>query len=540
MFNILKETFLFEYFTHNSIVGAFFDSKDLFLRLGELFGLTKVDLEGLFQKTQSPAVLDIVSAGDYKRYKRIKQYYKMVEEEQECTSEEDSLISIKGNAISEVCEQEMKVNEDSTATLAVKHLMEKAQEGNVLALRVLGILQCEGILLDKNLESGTENLKKAMRWGDVIATIAMLKYSLDDKYDLLMMLNAAVKNTPYEFFVPLQEKAYDLRVEGECNQELLLLRRAISAKKVEQGVFDPLFARIVYSMALGIKDKEKILFAANKEMISEACDLPLRLSLKNIDVDEQAIENLPFERKEEKRKVRQWLSYSNVRWADIFRPLCMCSNSEYLLNSYASAVCKALGDVNVERINVGDLQERDFELNKNNVFLRGLDERKNNVFLLVFTGDINSTVMEYAMAIMQTAKRCKFRLNHPAVTIDLSSVLPICICDKKNAQKLRNLVELVELASLRPEEKESALKNILEKESKAYETGEISLSKEVLDKLCDLPIETAERIIDKTVRANRQKGVPLCLNMELVKPYITNFANGTTAYGFGGDINENK
>ena len=80
----------------------------------------------------------------------------------------------------------------------------------------------------------------------------------------------------------------------------------------------------------------------------------------------------------------------------------------------------------------------------------------------------------------------------------------------------------------------NVLANNLEKE------GEISLSKDVMDKLCDLPIETAERIIDKTVRANRQKGVPLCLNMELVKPYITNFANGTTAYGFGGDINENK
>lgn len=539
MFNVLTETFLYEYFLHDAILGSFYDRKTLFLRLGEVFCLPEKEISDLFDLTENESVREIASESDYKRYRRIKQYNELIGNAQLYSEIEDMLIAIKGNAVVTATRYGMKASEESTETLVVKTLMGGAQVGNVVALRVLGILQCEGITVAKDLCCGVKNLKKAMQWGDIPATLAMVKYSSTDKVELVKILNASVENTPYTFLSSLVEDKYDVSAEGEQSEEVLLVKQAINANKLKQDNYDSLCSRLVYSKIIGIKDKEKIVFSECKEMLSEACDLPLRLKFDEIEVDEAAIDDLKINRENERKSLIQALYGSDIRTKDEFRPICLCSNSEYVLETYASAVCGALKTSNVERIEVGELREYDFEPNRNNVFLRGLNECKNNVYLLVFKGDVSDTAIELTKTVLRSDKRRKFRLNQPAVTLDLSSVLPICVCDKENAKKLKNITEIIELAPVRAEEKASVIDDLLEKKEKTYAIGEITVSSEVKEKLCTLTAENAEKILDKVIRTNRSKGKSLELSMDMVEPYL-NKKTGGNNYGFGGIINESK
>lgn len=539
MFNILTETFLYEYFLNDAILGAFYDREYLFYRLADIFCIPEKEISELFYETESSAVKGVSSEGDFNRYKRIRQYNELIGNEQDYSETENLLIAIKGDAIITATKYGMKATEESTETLVVKSLTGGAQIGNVIALRMLGILQCEGIVVAKDKLGGIGNLKKAVQWGDIPATLVMLKYSETNKAEIFKMLNSAVKDTPYEFMTFIAEDKYGASADEEFSEEVLLIKQAVSVNKLKQDVYDPMYARLIYSEAIGIKDKEKILFSENKEMLSETCDLPLRLKFADIAVNEAAIEKLPINRENERKSVVQGLYGSDIRALDMFRPICLCSDSEYVLETYISAVCEALKSTNIDRIEVGELREYDFEPTKNNVFIRGLNERKNNAYILVFSGEVSDAAIELTKTVLRSDKRRKFRLHHPAITLDLSSVLPICVCDKENAKKLKNFVELIELAPVQTEEKPSIINDILEKKKWIYAISELTVSNEVVDKLRSLSVETADRIIDKVIRENRRKGKTLELDIDMVKPYFNKRTSGN-AYGFGGEINESK
>lgn len=538
MFDILTETFLYEYFLNDAILGAFYDRKVLFFRLGELFCLSEEEITELFYATESEAIREISSEDDYKRYKRIKQYNELVGNEQGYSETEDNLIAIKGDAIMTVTRYGMKANDESTKTLIVKTLMGGAQSGNITALRILGILQCEGITVEKDNDTGVKYLKKAMQWGDIPAMLGMLKYSGMDKAEVMKMLSSALKNTPYEFLPSIVKDKYGVIGEDGYSEEIFLIKQAVNANKLKYDIYDSMYARLIYSDAIDIKDKEKILFSENKELISEACNLPLRLKFADITVDESAVESITLEREEEQQSVIQGLYNSDIRLSDAYRPICLCSGSEYVLETYISAICKALNGTHIERIEVGELRDFDVEPTKNNVFVRGLNEKENNVYLLVFKGNVSDATIEFTKAVLKSDKRRKFCLNNPAVTLDLSSVLPICVCDKENVKKLKNFVEFIELEPVQADEKPSVIKDILEKKKSVYSIGEITISADVTDKLCSFSAERAEKILDKAIRANRKKGKALDLSMDKVSPYFNKTSEND--YGFGGIIHESK
>ena len=115
---------------------------------------------------------------------------------------------------------------------------------------------------------------------------------------------------------------------------------------------------------------------------------------------------------------------------DSYRPVCISSDSDYLLDKYASEITNGFLDANVERINVSELREFDFEPTKNNVFIRALSENKPNVLLLVFKGEINDRTRELTKSIICTSMRSKYRLTNPSVTLNLGCVLPVSLCIK--------------------------------------------------------------------------------------------------------------
>ncbi|MGN1061435.1 MAG: hypothetical protein ACI4QN_06860 [Candidatus Coproplasma sp.] len=540
MFDVLTETFLYEYFLYDCMLGELYDRKSLFRILGDIFCLPKNEISDLFSLTESEAVREIKTEDGFKRYKRIKQYNHLVGSEQIYTEKEDTLIAIKGDAIKAVCQYSINSDGESTQTSVVKTLMNGVENGNILALKTVGILKCEGIFVKKDLNGGIKCLRKAMMWGDIPATLSMLKYSDMDKVRIMQTLNSSVKDTLYEFLPEIIAERYGVSAEMGYNEEMLLIRKAVGANKLNKDTYDSMYARLIFSDVISFKDKEKILFSENKEMVSEACDLPLHLNYGEVPIDATALKNIPLYRESEIRGIFGGLYGSDLRASDSFRPMCLCSDSEYVLETYASAVSKALQSTHIEKIEVAELREFDFEPTKNNVFVRCLNERKNNVYLLVFRGNISDAAIELTKTVLRSEKRRNFRLHHPAVTLDLSSVLPICVCDKENAKKLKNLVEIVELAPVQTAEKAYVINYILEDKRRLYNLGKVLISGDVMEKLYALPVENTEKILDKTIRENRKTGQTLKLTLDAVKPYLNKKTGYNNAYGFGGVIDENK
>lgn len=531
MYSNIIEMFLYEYFSFDVILGDFCNRKELFFALSELFWLQKKETESLFEGCESQSVKDINSVNEYYRFKRIQQYNLYVGRDSLYPEKQEKLIAIKGMAIVDV-KNSLKTNEKSTKMTVVKTLMSNAEKGSVLALKILGIMQCAGIVLSKDKENGIKNLKKAMRWGQVTATLAMLKYSDVDKVKILKILHSAVKSTPYEFLQDLAESRCKVSCNGEYSQEILLLKKVINASQVNKDIYNPIYERTIFSEVLDIKDREQIVFS--RELLSVAKDLPLCLQFNDISIDGSCVEKFSIAREDEMGEIINCLSNNDLRTIDTYRPICISSNSDYVLKSYISIIPQILVNTHVEVIDVAELSEADFELTKDNVFIRGLKENTNNVYILVFKGDVSNDTIELVQNILRSDKRSKFRLKLPPIGIDLSSVLPICICDRDNARRLGNYVKQIEILPIQGNEKKSVIDDLLNKKSQVYSLCNVTVTKELMEKLCELPIENSESILDKVICENRKKGKVLELDIDIVKPYIQKIIKSKNSYGFGG------
>lgn len=539
MTNVLKEVFLHDYFMLDAVVGGHIDHGSLFRVLSDIYCLSAEEVKGLFELTESDAVKEIATEGDYNRYKRIKQYNSMIGYDRGATEAEDAMISIKGAALTAAAACDMAAGPEKAWLNVIKNLMDEAQKGKILALRILGVLQSEGITVEKNVSDGTNNLLKATRWGDFPSALALMKYSQIDKNLLATYLNACVKDTPYEFLSGIAAEKYGATDCGRSD-EISLIRRAFGTGKAKPDVFDPSVAKIAFCETMKLKCKENVILSGSKEMIAEACDLPLGIRFGEIVVEESAFDTAVINRKGEKEGIVRALGNSDLRGRKGFRPLCVCSDSEFVLDAYEAAICNSLSDTHVERIEVADLREQNLELTKNNVFLRGLSERKNNAFLLVFKGDISDGLVEHIMGIVRSENRRKFCLNVPSVSLDLSSVLPICVCDCENARKLEDYVDLVELSEVAAEEKPAVVRAIVEKRGRFYGLGEVTVSEEAMDRICALSAEEAGKTIDAVLRGHRVKNGVIELNAEMLGPYLKNKNGANNSYGFGGIIDESK
>ena len=167
--------------------------------------------------------------------------------------------------------------------------------------------------------------------------------------------------------------------------------------------------------------------------------------------------------------------------------------------------------------------------------MRSIDEDKDNRFLLFFHGEISEKKIDAVKSILQSGRRAKFHLNSPSVTLNLGAVLPICFCDKQNAQALEPYCDIVRLAPITTDELPSAIKEILVSKEQMYGVGKIKLSGEVGEVFDGYDIDAVEKLIDAAVRARREKGAKITLSRDILQSYATE--NDRPRIGFGGLTN---
>lgn len=536
MKNTLNEMFLSEYFLHTAVLSKFDgENRRLFSSLADIYLVPQDEREELYRSTQAPSVTDIRTEKDYKRYRRILSYAAMTGTEADFGQDRDGIADIKGSALSLAADLKLD-SETQTRGAIYETLADACNDGDICAKRILGIWQCEGIFVAKNERAGLKNLSKAADWNDKGSILALLFYCRDKREYNFARLFAATKNTPFSELCARAESTYGL-TDPDGLPETRLLEKAFFGSFLKRDKYDPKYARVVYCSALTLKDKEKAVFNANKDYISTIADLPLKLSEENRQpFPETLFDKTPIERGDERKALLNALSLSDLRNLTNFRPLLIVSDSAYLREMYAEAFLKRRG-VHTERIDVADLKEYDLEPTPNNVFVRNVDEDADNCFLLFFDGDVYDGVLSRVAGFLQSGKRGKFHLNSPSVTLDLAEVLPVCFSDRKNAERLKNLCEIIELAEIDGEEMSVAAQDILQRKKKLYRASDIEFSADACRAFDGCGVDDMESAIDGAVRAVRSsRGATL--TKEMLKERLGDTTR--VVLGFGGNGNDHR
>lgn len=536
MFDIYTENTIFNHCIINAVSCGRADDKRIFLVVGDIFCKSAEQSGRLFEIVESEAVREVSTVEEYNRYKRTEQYAGLYDIDMGISEDEKAAIDIKGAALIAASSAHLIVYNVTTENGTIHTLMNMAETGCITALRILGFLQCEGFLVKKNLQSGIKNLFKAARWGDVPSALALMKYSEKTRAEAGKILVAAVKNTPYENLPAVIGMRYgtDSKISS---QETELIKKAFMQKKIDSDNYDPMYARLVFSEVLSLKDKDKIVFSENKQALSEACDLPLKLKTH---VEPRTFRDLPgllLQRENEKAAVIDFLGKYRFDDKDGGRALCLCSDSDYLLNSYAESIGNLFEGANIERIEIADLIAADTEPTKNDFFVRSINEKKQNVFFLKFKGEPDEIVTKWAKRFIKRDFRSKYRLNSPAVSLDLSSVIVIVLSDTENAKKLSGFTETINLAKISDAEKTIVVRSVADGKGKKYGFGSVAIEADALKILCGISEEKAEKILENVICRSRADKGKINVSREDVTRFLKQNGFGNT-YGFGGKISE--
>ena len=532
---IAHENFLFEYFLCDAVIGRFADGERTFYALGDVFGLSDKELDDLYALTRRKAVQSIDDYQEYLRYRRIEQLCRMSDKDVGLDEDEKAVVNVKGEAIEKAKNNEFFKDDPTSRYLMMNGLIGAVARGDLIALKVFGFVACEGILFS-DTAAGLNALKKGMEWGDTTATLAYIKYAPDDRGYAIRMLNAIVCKTPFEGLTNRINIKYGLAEERK-SKELMLLRRAIEAQRANPDAYDPMLARLVYSEVLGLKDKQKMLFSERKDLLSECYDLPLSLKRGDMEFDEEKFAAAVPARENETKKIVAIAKNADLRALDDYRPLCITASSDYLVERYMRAFKAAFENANVEVISASDLVKIDLEPTASNAFLRCIDEYRENVVLLKVDGETDDVALEFVCDIVKSARRKKFLLAIPPVTLDLGNVLPVCFADADGVKKIKDLVEIIDVGRVRKEEKSEFVEDVFNLKCKAYK-ADLVLSDDAVALLSSLSEERATEVIDDFVKRNRAEASARVIKADDIRPCLDARSDVVSGYGFGGGSNE--
>ena len=533
MLNATVELFTSEYFFIKAILGKYLeDGKKLFKALSKIFLIPESEVEKLYRLSENDTAKAIATDNDFMQYQRIRKYAEMTGSDREGNAEWEEIARIKGNAILIAQNSNLIPDADASRNVVYTCLSSASAAGLVSAIRVTGILQCEGIFLGKNESAGVKALSKSADWNDGVSILALLHYCKGARKFNMARLRQTVENTPFEELYIAAVKSY-----GEADKEIeevKLLEKAFNSGMLKREVCDPKYARILNSPALYVRDKEKAVFSLNKEQLCAISDLPLKLSHAKT-LSGGGVADTALNREAEISAISRALKNGDLRGLPSFRPPCLSSDSKYVLNIYARALGADNGDTHVETIDVAELGEYEFEPTPNNIFVRSIDEDKDNRFLLFFFGEISERKADAVKSFLQSSRRAKFHLNSPSVTLDLSAVLPVCFSDERNTKWLRQYCDEIKLEKVSPDEMPAAIADVSESIRKLYGVGAIEFTEEVSGVFRGFDIDTAERLLDCAVRARREKGATVTLSREMLKECAGDDEKQTI--GFGGNSN---
>lgn len=536
MLNSATELFLTNYFYIVALVGSFLgNGEKLFYRLAKIFFVPREEAEKLYKIADSREVRQISTLNSFNQRNRLLEYYGLFGKSLQSAPECDEVIRIKGNALASLKGTPLEVKGNAPRQVVYNTLLTAANAGSVNALFACGLLQCEGVFFDRNFKAGLKKLNNAADWLDIASLLSLIEYDDANRSFNLARLEVATYNTPYERLA--QDVAHNYVIPnyfGDLSASILLIK-AFSSDTLKREQYDAKVSRILKSNVLSYGDKERLVYTGNKNLFTTVGNLPLKLGRSNLDDMAGSCRlELPFNRPSEKDEIDGWLSRYASSGADI-RPLCISCESEYIQSLYYNALSDALISAHIACIDISALTGYDLEPSPGNIFVRNIDEDKFNVYMLSARDELNEQMLSAVINFVRGNARRQFHISTLGVALDLSSIMIICLCDKKNAGAFKKYFQVVEVKDLSAKERRECLDMIADTRARVYGLMSATISDEAYSIMGNCSIDQAEKALDAAIRLNSVNHKDITITADMIAPHVKNTHKSTI--GFGGDTN---
>ena len=197
MYNVITQSFLFDFFFIELVTENIVKDKNVFCALSKVWNVEKHLLHDIYEKATSIRISSIQTERDYIKTKKAIAYAEMYRKSKSFDEEERALLEIKRSAIDLAESFKLTRVERYNQDKLIEVFQEKANSGNVAAMRLLGILYCDKKLLGNNLTLGTKLLQEAFNKGDLTSGLALLYYGEENKEEIYLKIEDNLKNTIY-------------------------------------------------------------------------------------------------------------------------------------------------------------------------------------------------------------------------------------------------------------------------------------------------------------------------------------------------------
>jgi len=533
MFNPATEMLLTQYYLLNAVFDKHFtDKKSWFYTFGRAFGLSEDETAKLFAKTEEKSVKAVSTEKEYLRHIRVKKYMSQQGIASDISAEFEELITVKGSAILLLTKYGLNRQKENTATSVCDELLQYVKNGNIIAMRLYAIARIEGIALQKDYDEGIKLLEETSKWLDVASIILLHHYSQDNILGSTARLLSATKGTPYDR-IALTLSETDCTENG-LSQEDELISKAFSWGILKRDEYSERYAKIAFNKNIDFNEREKLILSCGKDHITVASALPLNLDIsKKIEFDFTDLDLINNERDNEKTQIKKNLINSDLRIYEGYKPLCVVSDSLAVLEMYEKSLSYKLNNCNPVFINISDCTDQEFEMTYNNIFVTACKQDLSNVYFIACVGKLTDKVIKGVQEILRYSTRAAFKLKQPAITLNLSTILPICFCDKQNAKHFKPYCDMVNAVVMSENELKGEIFTFIKSREEIYGISKIHISDDLLGTIMELGIDSAKNVLDRAIIGTRNGNGEIELKLDAVSEYIKE-TKTKFLFGFGG------
>ena len=505
----LIEPLLTQFFLMDAICRGFIDDDQryqMFRDLAEVFCVPmNRQTEEYFRVANSSQYKDIADYAAYERLCRTIEFAQTSGQDVGLSPIDRVILAQKREAMQSKADI-FKQSKNLTADIIADTLLDTAMNGNVDAMVTLAYMEYHGLCICKDTGDALKRLKLCAKWNHLFGNLMGIAYDKRSKADYYNTLYTILRSSNQRevFKYICQHTAY----KKTCvrKPEARIIEKAFGLGIIKRNRYDQIFAKVAFSELICAEDKEKLLLNKQEEAIVSLSVIPFDAQRTTaFSFDRAKAEKIPLNRSRELHEVLCSISPATNNHTELYRPLLVAGDDDYLSQMYMSALKQGFSKSNkVIEVDAGTLTMLDFSGAKENFILRGLSETKqtHTVFLVQHCDEMGDRELEELMKLLDYGYRRKFKLLEPTVSIDLSDVLIVLFASQTNSQvrRLAQECDVVWTDRISEAEKQTVIESMFKTRSKSFGIGRIKLEADCKTYLASFKTGQIIRIIDGALK----------------------------------------
>lgn len=462
---VLREGFLTFYYLITSVCRGYLDKETeekIFGELREVFCLPKTDeINRLYTASCAEVYRGISDLSSYERLCRMMEYAEKTGQDMGILPLDRLILAQLRTAVHKkaaILSQE----KNTTLETILTSLQCSASNGNIDAMLLTAFMEYHGICVSRDPERALRRMRLCARWNNLCGNLFCLSYDAARGKEYLSVLSAILKGASQKQVYDVICRRHGEGEEVEKNATAALLEKVFSMGMQKRERYDRAFARVAFSDVIATEDKEKLLLGHGQEGASLEA-LPLDLRYGTITLDAAPWQSAPLKRTGESEKIMQNITVAVRCSGEVYKPLLLLCNDDYVTDMYADLLKKTLCGATVAEIDASTLSERDFAKDTDNIFVRTLaaTKRADTFFFLRNADALTETGAEEAARMFDPDYRRRFKLFHPSVSLDLSGIRFVLFASGRSAlgRHFRQVCDTVSPENVNEKEKEVAVKH---------------------------------------------------------------------------------